>query len=256
MTDETRTILEWTYTPKEYFEVPITVSFSGGSIELSNGNASGEFDGRFYTEGREFRDRADAFLRSQFRAQLVKSLKPFTLNHAGFYRRHPDGRTDACAFPETVVIRFFSTSPDMISRDAAGNIIQDTRAERLADRAKFRAAIACLYETDRVLKRMLDSIENALRDPDNFLIHLYEVRDALASEFGSDAQAKAALTISSADWSKFGRMANEDPLLEGRHRGKRDNLRKATQDEIDWARKFCGTLIEGYVHYRIASHAQ
>ena len=101
---------------------------------------------------------------------------------------------------------------------------------------------------------MLQSFNNALNDNENFLIHLYEMRDALAAEFGGEGSACNAVKVSKAEWSDFGRMANEDPLLEGRHRGKRHKLRRATQDEFEHATKFCQKLVEGYVSHQIAQH--
>jgi hypothetical protein len=93
---------------------------------------------------------------------------------------------------------------------------------------------------------MLDSYDRSLKDISNALVHLYEVRDAMASEFGGEKKACKRLGIKPADWDTLGRLANHEPISEGRHRGKQPPSRNAAPDELKEARTIAKIIIESY----------
>jgi len=65
--------------------------------------------------------------------------------------------------------------------------------------------------------------------------------------YGGEHEAKSVLGITSADWKMLGRLANEEPLLEGRHRGKKiEELRPATQEELAVARRIVCKMIQAF----------
>jgi hypothetical protein len=81
-------------------------------------------------------------------------------------------------------------------------------------------------------------------------VHLYEIRDALSQHFGGGSAATAALQISSAQWSRLGQLSNNEPLTQGRHRGKQLGvLRDATNAELTEARDIARAMIESYLAY-------
>lgn len=80
------------------------------------------------------------------------------------------------------------------------------------------------------------------------MVHLYEIRDSLSDRFGGGKRVEQELGISAAEWSDFGKLANNEPVREGRHRGKDLGiLRNATIDELARARKFAKNLILKYL---------
>jgi hypothetical protein len=84
-------------------------------------------------------------------------------------------------------------------------------------------------------------------DPDNELVHLYEIRDAAAKHYGGKAPALKALGIPQAEWNELDRLANAEPLREGRHRGKHNpGLRKATKEERTQARAIARSIIRAF----------
>ena len=101
------------------------------------------------------------------------------------------------------------------------------------------------------LDAMLRSYAAAVRDPNNELVHLYEIRDALSKKFDGEQPARAALVaITSAQWSRLGLLGNELPLRQGRHRGKATTpLRDATKGELTQARGIARAMIEAYLQY-------
>ena len=88
-----------------------------------------------------------------------------------------------------------------------------------------------------------------MSDPDDELVHLYEIRDALSTKFGSEKAARNALKISYDNWSRFGQLCNDEPLRQGRHRGKKYEARDATNAELSEARRIAQAMIEGYLRY-------
>jgi hypothetical protein len=97
-----------------------------------------------------------------------------------------------------------------------------------------------------VLRRILESYSRAVADPADEWIHLYEIRDALATHYTSHRKARAALGIAQADWDRVGVLANVEPILQGRHRGHHENLRPATQEELAEVRRAVRCWIETF----------
>jgi hypothetical protein len=126
--------------------------------------------------------------------------------------------------------------PDILTRDAASNVLRDTRAERIAGHNAMLDSIAPKLARSLLLRAMLDSYSHSIDDPANELVHLYEVRDALVAHFGDEQSARAALDISRAQWERLGVLANVEPLEQSRHRGKHRGLRDATAAELEEAR--------------------
>lgn len=94
----------------------------------------------------------------------------------------------------------------------------------------------------------------AVVDPNNELVHLYEIRDALAKKFGREGACCKVLHFSSSQWSRLGRLANSEPLNQGRHRGKSlGKLRDTTEAELQEARNIARNFVEAYFAY-LARH--
>lgn len=245
MATEAKTILEWSYEPKSFFEEPCKIGLENGEIFISEGHVRGEFASICYDQGQEFRDKVHAHVSAVFMAQQVQVHQDFCLSQASLAREHADGRRDVTLFANSIESTSCVGRPDIIVRNANGEIIRDTKTERIAKQEAFRNSVASLTQDDLALKRMLLSFRTALADPDNFFIHLYEIREALVSEYGGDAAKMIGL--SSKDWSRFGRLANNEPFQEGRHRGKHQGLQPASKSETEWALSFAERLIEAYV---------
>ncbi len=96
---------------------------------------------------------------------------------------------------------------------------------------------------------MLRSYRAAVSDPQDELIHLFEIRDTLADRFGSQEEAIRKLPVSKTKWSRLGVLCNVLPLQEGRHRGRFGvEIRPATEEELAEARSLATELIQAYIH--------
>jgi len=101
-----------------------------------------------------------------------------------------------------------------------------------------------------VVAALLASYTAAVNDPANELVYLYEIRDALSKRFKDDTSAREAMGLSRSEWSRLGQLANNDPLIQGRHRGKSFGaLREASDEELSEARNIARKLVEAYLFY-------
>jgi len=101
-----------------------------------------------------------------------------------------------------------------------------------------------------VATAILKSSRAAADEPEIELVRLYQIRDALAKHFGGKTEAQKALGISKDDWSRLGDLANDAPLNQGRHRGKKiGELRDATQAELNEARSIAKGMIRAYLKH-------
>jgi hypothetical protein len=144
---------------------------------------------------------------------------------------------------------------DLVVHDKDGNVVSDTRKERLDKQHRFAALVDKHRTNDATLDQILKSYQQSVKDPQHELVHLYEIRDALSNRFGSNPDARKALGISKDEWTEIGKLANILPLNQGRHRGKSvGNLRDAKPVELEMARKLVVHLIDKYMDFLEMCH--
>lgn len=243
-------VLEWKFSPPDYFEEPIHIKRDDYMMIIDNGKVEARVDPAAYDKEHKMRDEIHNMLNDRFLGVQLLTHKPYELSKSSMYRLHPDGRKDITIFLQSIVITTSVGTPDIIVKDKDDNIISDSRKERI-EKKKQLAAFAELYGSkDPVAASLLSSYKAAINDPDNELVHLYEIRDALATKFGEESAARIALGISRAQWSRLGQLANDAPVRQGRHRGKKVGaLRDATEAELKEVRSITRSLIEGYFEY-------
>lgn len=241
-------LLEWTFAPPDLFEERIEYSARNASFVIDAGRADARIPddgaqdpGALHTELHED-------LNAQFLAAQALSHRAYTLTKPKVSRLHDDGRRDAWIFVEGVAsMAVVGGTVDFKIQDAAGNVTRDTRKERIEHR-KTVASLAAASIDDPAVDSILRSYAAAVSDPRNELIHLYEIREALATQFGGKDKVKVALNISETKWSTLGRLADNEPLREGRHRGEQlGALRDAKKEELETARKIAREMIEAYL---------
>lgn len=69
-----------------------------------------------------------------------------------------------------------SQSIDTIVKDKDGNIVSDSKKERLNKQKRISSMIEAYRYTDSTLDQMLRSYQISVKDPGNELVHLYEIR--------------------------------------------------------------------------------
>lgn len=241
-------VLEWTFMPADYFEEPIQIVRDQYEMTIDNGKVEARIKPEYYDPTpkkcvMKLHDAlSDRFLSAQFLTR-----RPYELIRGAMHRLHSDDSKDIVISVEDRVI--ISESPDYTVGDKNGNVTSDSRKERIDKKKKWNDLVE-KHISNPVVKATLTSYDAAVRDPDNELVHLYEIRDALAKEFKGENAACQALQVSKARWKRLGILANTEPLRQGRHRGQHSGaLRDATEDELRKAHRITRDLIQSYLEY-------
>lgn len=246
--DAATVLLEWQFTPHDYFEQPITVSRQDYTLVIADGTARATIPADVFDATPSMRDTLHGELQARFLAAQLLSRSLFVLSKSSLVRVRPDGRRDIFVELESGQLRVSLGSIDVRATDRDGNVVSDSRRDRIARRNSL-ADLAGAHSRDGLLAALLGSHKNSVRDPDNELVHQYEIRDALSAKFGGEQKTLSALGIASSEWSRLGQLCNDEPLRQGRHRGKKAPLRDATHAELEEARSIARSMIEGYLRW-------
>ena len=249
MTEEVR--LEWQYTPPDYFEEPHSFEHDGTQIEIADGCITARLRASPYVREQGSRDEIEEELANRFLGAQLINYKPYKISGPREVRTNPDGSQHVTVHLKAMSLIVTAGHLDSQKIDADGNIIKDTRAERIERRLGLSERVAKHAPHDVTLHGMLQSHRRAVSDPDNELISLYEIRDALQKRFAGEKSARQATGGSLNNWKRLGYLANTAPVRQGRHRGQHsgDELRDATEEELSQARAIALNMIEGYLNY-------
>lgn len=241
-----KTVLEWTYQPTTYFEAPYSHSASDYTIAVADGKVTVTLATAQDPVKADFLKAVEGQVGTIFAGRQLQTHQPYKLAGLATCQHHADGRKDVAVSLGVADMLIIGDKVDVITRDASGKIIQDTRAERIAHDARFLDLVVH-KGSDALLQSLMRSYSAAVDDPANELVHLYEIRDALAKHFGGKTAALAQLAIPESEWQRVGFLADVAPLKQGRHRGIHvGSLRDATQAEMDETRRIVRGWVEKY----------
>jgi hypothetical protein len=239
--------LELTYTPVDFFEGLFKYNGNDYVVEIENGQviatASDVADERIASLSQEILEELNVVFLG---VQVVRN-RPYELSGHRTTRTMPDGSVEVGLSVGATLVAM-TGRVDVITRDAAGNVVTDSKRDRIKEQENF-AILALKGKKDAVALSLLKSYYAAIKDPEDALIHLYEIKEALSKKFGGETKALSVLNIEPADWNRLKCLANAQPLLrQGRHRGKGvGQLRDATPAELDDARTIARNLIRAYL---------
>jgi hypothetical protein len=247
MKDLIATEFEWNYEPTDFFEDVFECLSESYTLSVGLGKVTAILSEPANPVPDQLRERIEKFVTGLFRARTILDHREFNLDGPRLKQRYSDGSTDYVMFVTAGVLSLSGGRVDFQIINADGQVITDTKQERVARDKEFLSLITPLLPKSGTLKALVNSYYAAVQDPSNELVYLYEIRDALLKEFGGEGNVRRILGLTRSDWSEFGRLCNDAPLLEGRHRGQQINsLRKATEDELGTARRFAQVMIEAY----------
>ena len=242
--------LEWVFSPPDYFEEPITYAQDSCEITIADGKAIATIDAASFDANPTMRQTLDEDMNGRFLGVQLVTHQPFKLSNSSMTRTHPDGRKDHFVEIKSVSVKFSGGLADVRVTNSDGIVISDTKRDRIDRKRKFADLVADFRQTDKLLRSIIRSYDAAVRDPDDELVHLYEIRDAVATNFGGEKAARKSLGITDTEWSTLGRLCNKEPLRQGRHRGSTEgSLRDATESELAEARAIAMRIIEAYLEY-------
>lgn len=242
--------LEWRYSPETYLEEPILIEFEGGQLEVKDGIAVATIDPGVFHADDSIREELTKKIESRLYAVQIMTHKDFELSKSSRTDMREDGKKNHFLEVESCVMTMSVGTVDLVVHDKDGNIVSDSKRERLDKQNTFASLVDKHRAHDVTLDYMLKSYQQSVKDPKNELVHLYEIRDALSKKFGSKGNAIKALGITNVEWDEIGKLANTLPLKQGRHRGQSaGSLRDAESVELEMARKLVVHLIDKYLGF-------
>jgi hypothetical protein len=229
-------LFEWSFEPSGFFEERTEFQSSGYSFMIDAGTAKA----RLSIEDEpwnlaELRTEIEQRLGALFLAAQVLGHRSYKLNLDKITLLREDGSTGSFIVAKSATMAITCGRVDFQTADSAGNVVQDSRRGRIQLR-NWLAQAAAAHIEDPVVDSILRSYAAAVNDPRNELIHLYEVREALAEHFHADGATKEKL-IGGDRWRRLRKLANQEPLLQGRYRGEHlQSLRPASEEDLTEAR--------------------
>jgi hypothetical protein len=231
-----RTELEWTYEPTDLFEAPYNHAQADFDLLLDSGRAVATLTVPQDPIPQNVENRIRVAIEDILLVQQFQTRRKYGLDGPK-YCQYSEGRKHLAIRPGGIALMFAMGQVDLVATDARGNIIRESKKERITEHSTFLDAVSPKLARSPTLRSMFESYSRSINDPGNELFHLYEVRDALVNHFGGEQSARDTLGISQAKWGRLGILANVEPLEEGRHRGKHPiGRRPATDSELNDAR--------------------
>ena len=195
--DAERTELAWGFTPANLFEAPYEATQGGAQLSITNGKAVVTLNGSQPAPAAEQDLRQ--WVLTVLCVRAIQTERSFELTGTATATEFKDGKSHIYVRVEPAVLRITAGRVDVVQTNSSGAVLRDTRTERIANERAEMDEIAAKALTNPALAAMLQSFVTALSDREGEFVRLYEIRDALAQHFGKDADAKAALGISSGD---------------------------------------------------------
>lgn len=243
-------VLEWQFSPADYFEEPITIARDDCTMVIGDGKVEARIAPAVFDANPSMRGVLHEELNDRFLAVQLLSHRPYELSKSSVARLHPDGRRDISVEVEGLRLKASVGPVDFQLTDKDGKIVSDSRRERIEKKKRLADLVSTYCANDELLASLLRSYGAGVRDPDNELVHLYEIRDALSNKFGDESTTRATLGVNSSNWSRLGRLCNDEPLRQGRHRGENTGtLRDATEAELAEARSIARAMVEAYLQH-------
>ena len=243
-------ILEWQFSTPDYFEESISILRNDYTMVIGDGKVEATITATNFDANARVRDTLHDALNDRFLGVQLLSHRPYELSKPQVIKVHPDGHKEYFIESKGAQITLTGGTADVRVTDKDGNIISDSKRDRIEKKRSLAELVGAYRASDSVLRALLSSHGTAMRDPDNELVHLYEIREGLSKRFGGEPAVKSELGIAYSDWSRIGQLCNDEALRQGRHRGKSvGGLRDATDAELTEARAIARSMIESYLQY-------
>jgi len=240
-----KTVLEFRYQPADFFEAPYRRTTAAFEMLVDAGLIAVSLSSPQNPVPEMLRLQIKSEAEAIFLARQLLLHRKFHLDESARTIQHTADGIRAISLTLTdVVVETMADQVDIVLSDSTGNVIHDSKAERIAEDTRFVDELAPKISRSPLLQSLLNSYRAAVNDPANELVHLYEIRDALARYYGGEKQTCKRLGITRAEWQRLGRLADYEPVAQSRHRGGHlGSIRPATQAELEEARDTACRLI-------------
>ncbi len=223
-------VLEWSYTPDSYFEDEFETNLFLGNdqykMAIKKGKVEVHIDLLAYNQESNIHKRLYEKINNIFKARLLINSESFKIYRGSIVHIYYANGTKGVKIITEPAKAYAEGSKPLINsvvKDDKGNVLRDSRKERIDNNKEHFDLISRCESKDTFVISLLDCLDRAVNNEKHELVHLYEVIDALSNKFGSQQLARQSLSISRKDWSRLGELANDLPLKQGRHAGKKIN---------------------------------
>ena len=231
-----RTELEWTYEPADFFEAPYRHTERDFELKIESGKAVATLGVTTDPLPSHLEASVRSFIKSVFLVRQLQLHRNYKLEGPKIVR-YSSGRENVTLEVQSAFHALTSGRVDITIHDAAGNLIRDSKVERIAEETSLLDLLALKLQHSSTLQSLFDSYSRSVADPSDEFTHLYEIRDALSTYYGNKRRTLRALAIPESDWNRFGFLTNAARLEQSRHRGNHPmGRRQATDDELNEAR--------------------
>lgn len=237
------TLAKGQYSPNNFFDEEYSTSLPTYDLHFSNGNINIVFKNEIIVN-MEKHDEVKADIELILKIRAMQNRRTFNVKELVFYTQK--GTVDAISFFGKCSVKI-EDSVSFTLRDKNGNI-KYSKEDRISSE-RLLSSLLTKHIGNTMVKKLISSYYSAIDDDSNLFIYLYEIRDALANNLGGKDNTTKILGISKNDWDSFGKLANNEPIEEGRHRGKSMNVLPATQEQKQKAFSIALDMIIKYVNY-------
>ena len=116
------TILEWTYSPAEYFEEPVTFSKDCCQVTIQNGNIEARLTTEDFEKSPDIAKSLEASLNRRFQGTQLLTHKAYELSFSGRRCVHPDGQKDVFITPQVSRIALDAIIADIVVTRTDGSV--------------------------------------------------------------------------------------------------------------------------------------
>jgi hypothetical protein len=248
-------VLEWPYSSPDYFGEAIHVPLAHYTIVLENGKAVCRVPTAVYdADPEKVRDQVYRAANAAFQAARLQTREQCELSPVCTVTRG-EAKTAALRSGFERKREFNAGGVVLVTSDENGE--RTVRIGTVGLDQDYVRLAAQYGPIDRVAKAILDSADAASKNPNSELVHLYEIMEALEKELGEGKYKAAAhaLRMEPDRWSTLKRLADGEPLRQGRHGGtKAGKLRDATDAELQEGRGIAQEMIAAYLRYLESRH--
>lgn len=240
-------LVQWAFTPGDFFEDAVTIRHGGCAYVITSGRVEARIPGNLDEPATAaLVQQLEEALHGYFLAAQLVRQRRYELSRDAVIELRPDGTRNVHIEVGEAVMVIEGHAPRVVIKGLNETVKYDSEAESIGRTKSLAELMGKHFASDAVLASMMRSFDAAMRDPDNELVHLYEIRDAVKGLISRDG-AKS-LGVAKDALSRFGTLCNAEPVRQGRHRGSHAGfeLRDATECELQEARSTASALIEGY----------
>jgi hypothetical protein len=245
-----KTEVIWQYTPSDFFSQDLPeVDGLVGRWRLANGRAICVLVPPQDPLPDELRDKLRITLQHMFDQQCCASDRKYILGDHPNVEQHTETGLNRVMILGTGRLRATGSSIGMSVSitDASGEVVGFTGQHQLDQEAKGLADMAAKQKAAPTLARLFEAYRRAIESPEHEPIRLFEIIEILDAHFGTNHKAKAAMKDAAKAYAAIGTLANDVPIVEGRHVGQHaDALRPMTDAERQQGRAAAKALITAF----------